>query len=208
MTRLSKSIFAAVAMVVASFSANQASAQDIYHHIDELALTIQLQAERLQAETHHYVHTPGYSNMVCATNQLRQRATLIHNLAHSHGCLYSMSAHLRVLDAQFHRIERLFDAVEYEASHGHGHIHGHTAHVRGLLNNIEDNIHHIRDDIAQLQGGGHGGYGGYGGGGYGGGGWGGGGYGGGCSRGSQGYHPRSRAGFSFGNDRFSFRIGT
>lgn len=197
MTRLSKSIFAAVAMVAASFSASQASAQDLYHHIDELALSIQRQAEQLQGETHHYVHTPGYSTMLYATNQLRQRATLIHNLAHSHGCLYSMSSQLRVLDAQFHQLEGLFDAIEYEASHGHGHIHGHTAHVRGLLNSIEDNIHHIRDDIAQLQGGGHGGYGG---GGYGGGG--GGGYGGGgCSSGSQGYQSRRRGGFSF-------RIGT
>ena len=149
MTRFTKPVMAVVVMAAASLSADQASA-DIFAHIDNLALRIQVQAERLQAATEHYIHTPGYSDMVCATNQLRQRATLIHDLAHSHGCMYAMASHLAVLDAQFHRLEALFDHVEYEASHGHGHVHGSTRYVKRVLGNMETNIHHLRADIDQL----------------------------------------------------------
>ena len=150
MTRLTKSILVVVAMATASLSAEQASAQDFYQHVDDVALNVQRLAETLQAETRHYVHTPGYAQMVYSTNELRRRATLIHQLAHSHGCQHSMAAHLRILDAQFHRIEGLFDHVEFEASHGHGHVHGSTAHVKTVLNSLEDEIHHLSDDIASL----------------------------------------------------------
>ena len=55
------------------------------------------------------------------------------------------------MDALYHEVEELFDYTESEASHGHGHVHGATSHVKGLLKCIEDNIHHIRDDVATLR---------------------------------------------------------
>lgn len=219
MTRFIKPLIASFALFAMSVSASQAKA-DTWGHIQRLALDIQLKSDALLGETHHYVHTPNYQTMLRCISDMRARAVRIHVLSLQHGCLIAMAEELRVLDAQFHQIEALFHETEIEASHGHGHIHGPTRHIKEHLNRIEDCIHHIRDDIRQLTRGSS--------------------YrrpytsnrGSGYSSGYRGYsspyrsHPRSRvqyyqescpssrgqrynsrAGISYSNDNFSIRIG-
>jgi len=219
MTHFTKPLIASFALIAMSVSASQAKA-DTYGHIQGLALDTMLKIDALMGETHHYVHTPNYQRMIRSISNMRQRAVRVHVLSIQHGCLIEMGEELRRLDAQYHRIEGLFDNTEYEAGHGHGHIHGATGHVKEHLKCIEDNVHHIREDIAQLTravyrppySSAPGGYGygkGYG-------------HGSGYGRGA-GYnsHPRSRiryynggygrspgrGGISIGGDKFSLNIG-
>jgi len=149
MTHPIKTIISSFALFAMSVSASQANA-DTYRHIQGLALDIQLKADALMGETHHYVHTPRYREMIRNISSMRARAVRVHVLSLQHGCLIAMREELRVLDTQFHIIESIFDSAEVEASHGHGHIHGPTRHVKEHLKCIENDIHHILDDITQM----------------------------------------------------------
>ena len=142
--------FACFAIFTVTLTANPAQA-DTYGHIQKLALETQIKADRLMGETHHYVHTPNYRRMLAAVSELRQEAVQVHVLSIQHGCLDAMSRHIARLDALYHETEELFDYTEEEASYGHGHVHGATSHVKDLLKCIEDNVHHIRDDVAALR---------------------------------------------------------
>lgn len=120
---------------------------DQYDHIDRYALKIQNKTRILLSETVHYRHTPQYSQLVACTNELNRLATHIHDVTHFEGNLTHLRSDLRELDHEFHALEDLFDRVEVGASRGYGHIYGRTAHVKDLLNSIEDCIHHIQDDV-------------------------------------------------------------
>lgn len=120
-------------------------------HIDRMAVRIQKKARTLLKETVHYRHTPSYRRLFAETNSLYRLATHIHDVTHFEGNLVHLQADLRDMDAAFHNLEGLFDAIEHSAAYGAGHIHGNTAHVKRTLNSIERDIHHIRDDVAQLQ---------------------------------------------------------
>lgn len=149
MNRYSK-LYAFSAILFAGFFANQANA-DTWGHIEELGHDIALKADQLLAETHHYRHTPEYGHLVSDAVQLRAKANRICSLARSHASIYYLEAALADLDARFHHLEGLFDHIEHEAAHGHGHIHGPTRHVKRLLNRVEDCIHHMQRDIAALR---------------------------------------------------------
>ena len=150
MTRFSKFFIAGFALFAMTVSASEAKA-DFWRHIQELALDIQLKSDRLMGETHHYVHTPNYHCMIRSVSKMRLRAVRVHVLSLQHGCLDEMSREVAGLDRMFHEVERLFNTTEIDASHGYGHVHGNTCHVKKWLNKIEDCIHHIRADIASLR---------------------------------------------------------
>lgn len=122
-----------------------------WRHLQDLGLDIQINSDRLMGETHRYVHTAHYQQMLRAVRNMRAKAVRIHVLAIQRGCLFEMERELRHLDRNFHRVEDLFQHTEADAHFGVGHIHGCTARVRGLLNQIADDIHHIQDDIAELR---------------------------------------------------------
>jgi hypothetical protein len=124
---------------------------DTYHHIDELALSIDRESKRLLQETRHYRHTPEYGHLVNDCRELSRLADHMHDVAHHHGSLSHLECDLRELDSMFHHLESLFDQIEWRAAHGHGHVHGHTGHVRQLLDSIEQSIHHLQDDVRQLR---------------------------------------------------------
>ncbi|MFK8111603.1 MAG: hypothetical protein AB8B91_05360 [Rubripirellula sp.] len=146
MTTLPKTL-AAIALL---FTATTASA-DTYHHIDQLALSIERQAKRLVSESRHYRHTPQYRELRDDSRDLARLADHLHDVAHDHGSLAHMESDLFELDAKFHHLESLFDCVERAASYGHGHVHGNTSHVRRLLNSIENDIHHLQEDLRTLR---------------------------------------------------------
>ncbi|TWU04223.1 hypothetical protein [Stieleria varia] len=146
---LTRSTFAAVGLFFATLATP--SFADTYHHIDEVAVTIERQARLIVEETRHYIHTPEYRHLVSDAQDMCRLASHMHEVAHHHGSLAHLESDLRQLDAEFHHLEGLFDRIEIRAAHGQGHIHGGTGHVRSLLDSIEDNIHHLQDDVRSLR---------------------------------------------------------
>jgi hypothetical protein len=129
--------------------ASQANANE-RDHIDHLALKIQRKATILTTEVKNYRRTTRYGQLIGATYQLKGLATHLHTIAHFSGNLRQLRHDVNELDRVFHRVESLFDQVEHEAALGVECIRGNTAHVKALLNAIEDCIHHLQDDIATL----------------------------------------------------------
>ena len=148
MAAFSKTL-AALGLAITAFSATAKA--DTYHHIDQLALTIDRQSKQLVREAHHYRHTPEYRHLVSDARDMCRLADHLHEVAHHHGDLRHLTSDVDELDAKFHHLESVFDRVERRASHGHGHVHGNTSHVRELLISIEDNIHHLQEDLELLR---------------------------------------------------------
>ena len=124
---------------------------DTYHHIDQLALSIERQSKRLISEVRHYRHTPEYRHLDQDAREMAELADHLHDVAHHHGSLGHMESDLNQLDRKFHHLESVFDRVEHGAAFGHGHVHGNTSHVRELLHSIEDDIHHLQEDLRSLR---------------------------------------------------------
>ena len=147
---LKKTAFTMLAMMLTVSALATQAKSDIYDHVDELALKIQRQTRSLLRETVHYRYTPEYRKIVSCTNELNRLATHIHDVSHFEGNLFHLKSDLRALDAEFHDLEALFDQVELNASRGYGTVIGCTAHVKRLLDSIEDSIHCLQDDVEEL----------------------------------------------------------
>ncbi len=150
MTRpISRIIALTVCTLMGTFAA-QAFADD-YHHINSLARKIHNKAKILLKETRHYRSTSNYVHLVRDVAELDQLACHLRDIAKNEGDLDHMAADIANINAKFHHIEALFDVTELNATYGRGFIKGHTAHVKRLLNSIEDAICHIGDDIESLR---------------------------------------------------------
>jgi hypothetical protein len=147
MTTLTKTLAAFGLLITCSAPAMA----DTYHHIDQLALSIDRQAKQIVRESRHYRHTPEYRHLVADAREMCRLADHLHEVAHHHGDLAHLASDLNELDAQFHHLASVFDCIERRAAHGTGHIHGETSHVRALLNSIEDDIHHLQEDLESLR---------------------------------------------------------
>ena len=82
-----------------------------WRHLQDLGLDIQINSDRLMGETHRYVHTAHYQQMLRAVRNMRAKAVRIHVLAIQRGCLFEMERELRHLDRNFHRVEDLFQHI-------------------------------------------------------------------------------------------------
>lgn len=123
-----------------------------YNHINSLARKIHTKSKVLLKETKHYRATPNYGAMVREVAELDQLACHLRDIAKNEGDLDHLAYDIAEIDTKFHRIEYLFDTTELCAStYGRGFIKGHTAHVKKLLDSIEDAIHHIGKDIEHLR---------------------------------------------------------
>ena len=140
--------FCAALMVVAS-SAGSAQA-DIYQHIDDLAVDIQAKSRLLARQSVHYRYTPQYRSIVMCTRKLYRLARHIHEVTHFQGNLVHLQADLQDLEFEFDALENLFDRTELYAARGCSRVAGNTAHVKELLNALEDCIHLMREDVDQL----------------------------------------------------------
>jgi len=129
--------------------ASQANA-DIWGHIDRQANDIERATKLLRSEVDHYRHTRYFGQLIGATARLKGQAIHVHNIADHSQCPKALKIAVRELDRAFHDAEDLFDRVEHNAAYGDGCVKGNTAHVKRLLNNIEDCIHNLRDDLARL----------------------------------------------------------
>ncbi|WP_442511531.1 hypothetical protein SH528x_003212 [Novipirellula sp. SH528] len=140
---------AACALCLTAFSSPAVA--NTYQHIDHLALQIAMQSNQLVGETRHYQHTPEYRHLVSDARDMARLADHIHELAHHQGSVSHLNSDLAQLDAKFHHLESLFDGIEHRAARGYRHVHGNTSHVKLMLNSIENNIHHLREDIQSMQ---------------------------------------------------------
>ena len=143
-------LIAAFAVVALGMSANTASA-NAYSHINSMAIKIRNKTKSLLRETEHYRYTPNYRHLVSDAAGLRQLAEHTREVARAKGDLDHLAADVAEMDQTFHHLENLFDATERSAAYNQGKIKGNTAHVKRLLDSIEDCIHHIQDDIATLR---------------------------------------------------------
>lgn len=148
--QFSKLIVVALAVVAAGVTANT-SAADEYSRINGQTIKIRNKTRVLLKETDHYRLTPNYKHLVADTAELRQLAELTREVARHHGDLDHLAANVAQMDQIFHHLEDLFDNTELLASQCQGSVKGHTAHVKRLLNSIEDCIHRIQDDLAVLR---------------------------------------------------------
>lgn len=151
MAILSRTIVAAVLAVGGLAIGTQSASAASYSHIDRLALELRGDAGRLYSEfRQHYRHAAHYRHLISDASQMYRLADHIHDLAHR-GTLGHMDSDLEKLDRLFHHLEGLVDEIEHDARHDHfghgGHTHGNTRHVRRLLDQMEDTLHHLHDDI-------------------------------------------------------------
>ncbi len=152
MTRPIPRIIALTTCLLMGVCAAQAFGGNEYNHINSLARKIHNKSKVLLKETKHYRSTPNYPTMVREVAELDQLACHLRDIAKNKGDLDHLAYDIGEIDAKFHYIENLFDTTELCAStYGRGFIQGHTAHIKRLLNSIEDAIHHIGDDIEHLR---------------------------------------------------------
>ena len=131
-------------------SANVAAGNE-YAKVDRLALEIQAAASQLVNETIHYRHTPNYGQLVQDGVQLEKLAIHLHELVLYEVNIYKVEADLAQLDQTFHHLVGLLDATELQASRGRGVIKGNTAHVKQLMNQIENCIYQLQEDVARIR---------------------------------------------------------
>lgn len=149
MAPLSKTLAALTLLATTSLSSSALA--DTYHHIDELALAISQQTKELVYETNRYRHSPEFPHLLSDTRELARLADHMHEVAHLQGSIEHLEADLATLDATFHHFESVFARVEQGASWGYGHVHGSSWNVRRLLSGIENNIHHLQEDVRTLR---------------------------------------------------------
>lgn len=140
-----------IAGLVLGMGISQASA-DEFRHIDQLAVKIQRTTKRLIGEVKHYRDTAAYCHLMLGSQEIHRLATHIHDMTYFEGRLAHLESDLRELDRKFHHLESVFDRVEHDAHFGGGgYIHGNTAHVKRLLNSIEESLHNMRSDVADIR---------------------------------------------------------
>ena len=123
---------------------------DTYHHIDQLAVTVERQARQLEREMSAYRFSPEYGHLLADSRRLSRVAAHLHEVAHDRGCLAHLEADVRQLEWSFQHLESTLEHVEENRFYGHCRLSGSTLHVRRLMHSVELNIHHLRDDIRSL----------------------------------------------------------
>lgn len=146
MNLLSSKFVVGMTLLTLSGLTSVASAND-YLRINRDARTIERKANLLLEETEHYRATPEYLHLVNDVHSFLGLSQHITDLVRVDGCINRIAADVAQLDYTFHHIEGLFDNIERNVARGIGRKCGNTAHVKRLLNAIEDCIHHMQDDI-------------------------------------------------------------
>ena len=83
--------------------------------------------------------------------ELKRLARDVHRIAHAERSICELEARLTELDCSFHHIAELIDQVEFQSAHGYGDVNGRTGHVRDLMIDLEDCLHHMQRDVRNLR---------------------------------------------------------
>lgn len=113
-----------------------------FSHIDDLAMTLESQANTLCLELwYNYQHNPGFNQTYREAYEILTTAKYIHGLEHS-GNRAKMSEAVRELDGLFHH-------VEGDVARWTGHHHRHLGHggLTTKLEAVEQTLHHLMDDV-------------------------------------------------------------
>lgn len=149
-----------IALAGSFFTSEQAHAAS-YQHIDSLALQLQANSAKLYREFElHYSHSPEIHHLLSDARDLHRHSQHIHELAHHHGSLGHLASDLRTLDRSFHHLERLVQHMEIGLDHTfYRRVQDHPRHVQIVMQQMECDIHQLREDIAELTRHHHGGHG-------------------------------------------------
>lgn len=150
MKNLTSKIAVALTLLGATSIVSTASAND-YRRINREAQRIERKATLLTREVVHYEAMPQYCHLVEDLEEFVRLSQHITDLVRVSGDLRHIRADVNQLDRTFHHIEGLFDQIERQIARGRGVKYGNTAHVKRLLNNIEDCIHVMQEDVAVLE---------------------------------------------------------
>lgn len=124
---------------------------DVYRHIDELACSIERNSKRLVSEVRDFRFSPDYRHLVQDARDMARLADHIHELALHRGSIEHLEADLADLDRKFHHLQGLIRHIERGAGCRYDQFHGRPSRVSRLLHLIEDDIHHLQDDLRSLR---------------------------------------------------------
>lgn len=126
--------------------ANRAQAQS-HGHIDRLAVRLQRETADMHAEVHaHFRRTPDYVHLDRDVAEMERLARHIHEVAHRGGSVAHLRADVEQLDRLFHHIEDVIDRLARTRQIGPRTL----SHFRGVMGNISETLHHLRDDLARM----------------------------------------------------------
>ena len=150
MKNLTSKIALTLTLLGATSFVSTASAND-YRRINREAQRIERKATLLAQEVVHYEAMPQHCHLVRDLEEFVRLSQHITDLVRVSGDLRHIKADVNELDRTFHHIEGLFDQIERQIARGRGVKYGNTAHVKRLLNSVEDCIHHMQEDVAVLE---------------------------------------------------------
>jgi hypothetical protein len=127
--------------------ANTANAQS-HAHIDRLAVRLQQQTAAMHSEVHaHFRGTRDYVHLDRDVAAMERLARHLHDVAHRGGSVSHLRSDARELDQLFHHVEDVIDRLART-----GQINPRTmSHFRGVMGNVSDTLHHLRNDLANLR---------------------------------------------------------
>ncbi len=141
----STQLTAAVLTLLAGSLVPSTASADTWHHIDRLALKLERQSRELRREfRHHFRHTCDYDHLSHDSRKLARLARHIHESVHYGRNLHDVKRDLREAKHLFRHLEEVVDRTIYRTRHGH------VRHVRHLMYDIEDTLHHLRDAVRAL----------------------------------------------------------
>lgn len=151
MSRMTSALTFGIAMLVVGLCSTSQATADTQRHLNQLATSIERQANALIGESRHYRNTPSYRAIVRESIKMRDAARHVRVTTFCTRTFRELEQDLRILDACFHNLETIFDGAEFDASRGVGYVRGNTRHVKRMLNRIEDDIDFMRDDVRILR---------------------------------------------------------
>lgn len=163
-----------VGFLTAFGASNGTARADHWNHMEELAHTLEQQSAEAAREIYrHFRHTPQFTHLYRDIYEMYQLAAHLEDVAHRRSGLTHLQHDVEELDELFHHVEELVAAMarsrRHDDHHGiefgggrfefhfgrHGHsYHGdyHMRRLRGLLAAMEDTLHHLQDDLRDLNG--------------------------------------------------------
>ncbi|MDG2380847.1 MAG: hypothetical protein P8N76_04180 [Pirellulaceae bacterium] len=149
---LDRIVIAGILTTVTILSSSSTTSGASFHHIESLALNLVRQSSALTREfKYHYRHTPEYRHLVSDARELHRRANHVHNLSHRSCSLEHMRIDLQQMDHFFHHLKETLDRVAMNADRHHrGHVNRKTRHTYQIVRRIEEDLHHLRDDVEAM----------------------------------------------------------
>jgi phage shock protein A len=128
------------------------SAQSVQTHLDKQATLLRRQVAQLTGDLRERSQRSDYRRLYRESTEMFYLADHIHELMHDQLDIAHLSEDVEDFDRAFHRVETMAGDLDGDSHRGGaGGVHRHDHNLTGQLEEIEDTLHHLRDDLAQLQ---------------------------------------------------------